>query len=281
MMPNTQFELERVLMADAIDLIQCREKSKLLHASSDIDASGDEVEIPVRRIIEKWLPKSCYIGHGHIVDSDIKTSPQLDVIIAEKDKSQILFTAENGTEYFPYESIYAIGEIKSTYYEGHIQEFSETIKQIKDGLRRNPVMPKGFDLRSYVNPLHSFMFFVNSGAFELQKIVNFYENTENFYLPNTICFLDKGILLNCNADPYLRKLGDVNLDLEYKQGRRNHWAFVPFGNEKNRSAASLAYLIFSLNSQISAMRLSNPDLHKYFHSFFAHEKPLAFALKDN
>lgn len=280
-MPNTQFELEKVLMADAIDLIQYREKSKLLHANSDIDASGDEVEIPVRRIIEKWLPKSCYVGHGHIVDSDIKTSPQLDIIIAEKDKSQILFTAENGTEYFPYESVYAIGEIKSTYYEGHIQKFSETIKTIKNGLHRAPVKPTNFDLRSHLNPLHSFMFFVNSGDFVLQKIVDFYEKTRNNYLPNTVCFLDKGILLNCNADPYLRKLGEVNLDLEYKQGRRNHWAFVPFGNEKNRSAASLAYLFFSLTSQISTMQLSKPNLHEYFHNFFAHEKPLAFAMKDN
>ena len=282
-MKFSTLDLEQVLLEDAKRIQQSRNEGRLLHNTTDIDASGDEVEMSVRSVLEKWLPKSCYIGHGHIVDCKANSSPQLDVIVAEKEKMQVLFSAKNGTEYFPYENVYTIGEIKTTYRdnERYIQKFSETIREIRGKMTREPVFPKEPDQRMFVNPLYSFMFFVDSGNFDVKQIVDFFEKTENTFLPNFICFLDRGIILNSNVKMQKRELGDINFDLTYEQFCQNAWSFVPFGKKDCSMASCLAFVIYMLSTQIQFTTLSRPNMLEYFRNLFSFPKTQTFALKNN
>jgi hypothetical protein len=111
-----KLEITAIIQQDIEEIFSSRQKSKVLHQTKNIDASGDEVENAVRRVIRRKLPLKYYVSQGHIVDKALSTSSQLDIIIADNSGSPVLFTSENGTEYFPYESIYSFGEIKSTYY---------------------------------------------------------------------------------------------------------------------------------------------------------------------
>src|SRR5215510_12900431 len=129
---DLKFELEKCFKLDAADIIAAREKAFLIHHTKDIDTAGNEIEHAVRRTLRSKLPERYYTGQGHIVDSRLNFSSQLDVVIADNKGAPILFKAEDGTEYYPYESVYAIGEVKSTYYKSkkYIHEFSKSIDSI-------------------------------------------------------------------------------------------------------------------------------------------------------
>ena len=53
---------------EAQDLLNSKRSVSIVHATGDIDASGDELEIPIRKFLRKRLPEKYYVGHGHIVD---------------------------------------------------------------------------------------------------------------------------------------------------------------------------------------------------------------------
>lgn len=87
----SKLELERVLQRDAAEIVAARKKAQIIHRTQDIDIAGNEVERAVRNVIRRKLPTAYYVGHGHVVDSELVTSPQLDVIIADNTGAPILF----------------------------------------------------------------------------------------------------------------------------------------------------------------------------------------------
>ena len=97
-----KLELEKCLMTDAAELVAARMKSKIIHGTKDTRAAGDEVEKVVRKSFSRKLPDRFYVGDGHIVDENLVTSPQLDIIISDKQNAPVLFKGENGTKYFTY-----------------------------------------------------------------------------------------------------------------------------------------------------------------------------------
>ena len=103
-----------------------------------LPAAGNEVEIPTRDLRRSNLPSQYHVGHGHIVDAALNVSSQLDLVIADGGVSPILYKAKDGSEFFPYEGVYAFGEIKATYYKNEkpIHGFVETISTIQIGLHR-------------------------------------------------------------------------------------------------------------------------------------------------
>src|SRR4051794_28161998 len=109
------FRLDEVYDRDAQKLLGGRKSSRIIHSSGDIDASGDEIEEPVRDLLRRRLPSKFFVGHGHIVDQQLRVSNQFDVVIADATATPILFEGENGMQYFPWKSVYAIGEIKCSY----------------------------------------------------------------------------------------------------------------------------------------------------------------------
>ena len=109
------FPIEEAYAADATRIITARSAGCVHHEVSDIRARGDTVEVAVRDFLQRRLPQQYHIGQGHIVDKKLITSPQLDVIIADSNGMPVLFEGENGVQYIPYESVYLVGEIKSSY----------------------------------------------------------------------------------------------------------------------------------------------------------------------
>jgi hypothetical protein len=132
------FKINEVYQAEVDRLLNSRNKSRTIHKSGNIAASGDELEEPFRAVLRRRLPSKFFIGHGHIVDQELNVSPQFDVIIADNNATPILFEGENGLQYFPWESVYAIGEVKSTYVESKrpIETFAKNIRTLKQRLKR-------------------------------------------------------------------------------------------------------------------------------------------------
>jgi hypothetical protein len=287
-----RLELEKVFQSDASEISLARSNAILLHHTNDIDAAGDEVEQSVRTFFQKKLPKSYYVGQGHIVDANLKTSPQIDIILADNSGAPILFKSNNGTEYFPYESVYAIGEIKSSYYNGkkYVREFTETLDKIRGNLERKQTptnyindrisLGEGLtindDGRPFRNPLFTFMLFVSSNDFKIDQIRDLYSTRPASDLPNILCFLDKGVVVNAKiiANEFSSSLGSINMFPEFDKNAQkfsSHWVFIPFGNDENRMGINLCFLYFIIASHLKSCILMSPDLLTYFSHLFSYE----------
>lgn len=284
-----KLEILEIIEQDVQEIFSSRQKSKVLHKTKDIDASGDEVENSVRRDIRRKLPLKYYVSQGHIVDEQLQTSSQLDLLIADNIGSPVLFTAENGTEYFPYESIYAFAEIKSTYYsdKNYLEQFIKSTKNIIDILKRNNTphtqltQEAGLDFgtgiafqvrdtRPFKNPLFKFMFFVDSNDFSIDDIKELLNATDDKYLPNLIVLLDKGIIAKAIIDKSTNSSRN-ELFPEFIEGSKQNeyeWLFVEFKDEKYRQAINFSFLNFSLNFHLKNCLLMRPDLMKYFGKMF-------------
>ena len=290
-----KLELEKIIKGDIEEINSSRQKSRVLHGTKDIDASGDEVENSVRRVIRRKLPIKYYVSQGHIVDHELSTSPQLDIIIADNSGSPVLFTAENGTEYFPYESIYAFGEIKSTYYSNkkYVQSFVTTTQGIYEKLNRENTPPDMLsqdlslvgsgglkfdygDKRPYKNPIFKFMIFVEANDFSTNDIKEILKGTDEKYLPNIICLINKGVVLKAkiNQTETGPSLGPINLIPEFipeDEKQNSDWVFVEFGDNADKSGANFAFMIYALNQHLRNCLVMRPDTLKYFNRMFNHK----------
>jgi hypothetical protein len=175
--------------------------------SSDIRAAGNEVEIAVRKWLGRMLPDTVSVGHGHIIDPNSQISPQLDCILRDRSHLPTLFTAADGTEYTPIDSIFAYGEIKSTYYKSskYIQCFADTKKKMredlvhtlientaKEGLQDDTLMHHFWfgSSQPYLNQIFTFMLFVDSGDASTDDLTEIYSTTDDRDLPDIAVFLN-------------------------------------------------------------------------------------------
>ena len=288
----------------ANDLIAARRKALQVHRAHDIDAAGDEVEIPVRNVIREKLPSSYYVGHGHIIDHQGNTSPQCDIVIAETGASPVFFKAENDSEFFAYESIYAIGEIRSGYYKSKkpIETWSSKVATIKNTLRRRkttilesitapelavslafPQQTQSSHLADfYKNPLFSFMLFVNSGDFDAEDVSDLYKNTPLADLPNVVCLLDKCVILNTyvarNAAGDLLPIS-MNPTPEFNAANpdtEHRWSCINLGPDSHRAGCNLATLYYMLHAHLSQCHLDRPNMTAYLLKMFADFRGSAF-----
>ncbi len=282
---QTQLELANILQADAAEIIAARVKGRIIHHTQDIDAVGDEVEQTVRRVIRRKLPMNYYIGHGHLVDSKLSTSPQLDLIIADNTSTPILFQTQSSAEYFPFESVYAIGEIKATYYQSQqpIENFMKVLAQIRRQLKREQT-PSPDSISSGIpfgNPLFSFMVFTSANNFFTdeeyhvieQRVVQLYETTPPSDLPNLLCFLDTGVMMYTDHNtpgekrPFFVNQPFLQL-IEAKEGQKRGWAFTSFYDE-NSYGANLGLFCLLLNLHLKSCVLTLPDLSTYLRQVFS------------
>ncbi len=290
-----KLEIAEIIQQDVEEIFSSRQKSKILHKTKDIDASGDEVENAVRRVIRRKLPLKYYVSQGHIVDKTLSTSSQLDIIIADNSGSPVLFTSENGTEYFPYESIYSFGEIKSTYYSAkkYVESFVSSTKNIYEKLNRSQTPPTQMtqdfaivgsggtsitsgDLRPYKNPLFKFMVFVQSNDFAIEDLKQVLKDNDDKYLPNIICLIDKGVILKSSVTKATAgyTLGPLHLFPEFiaEVDKSNYeWVFLECGRDTSRAAANFAFLIFSLNDHLKSCLVLKPEILDYFNCMFTYK----------
>lgn len=130
-----KLDIPAIFKSEANEMIKAREGAIQIHGT-DIRAAGNEVEMSVRAYLKRMLPSRYYVTHGHLIDINGEVSSQLDVIVADNSNIPSLMTTMDGTEYIPIDSVYAIGEIKSTYYksEKYIEGFSNVISDIRNRL---------------------------------------------------------------------------------------------------------------------------------------------------
>lgn len=286
-----RLEIENVLRVDAAEIMAARTKALIIHHSKDIDAAGDEVEQSIRNVLRRKLGSNYYVGHGHLVDSELTTSPQMDVVISERTSSPILFTTANGTEYFPFEAVYAYGEVKSAYYKSknYIAKFVETNQYIREklvreqtpsnylgmGINLGPELTTGI-ASPYRNPLFSFMFFVAANDFVWNDLKELFSQTANRFLPNVVCLLNKGLILNVSSEQ--NDDGTLNItrllpNPEFQEATKetNGWAFLEFNPLPSGEApmgSNLAYFYYFLSEHLRSCVLLSPDIFTYLSKLF-------------
>lgn len=283
----TNLDIEEIFRQDAQKISDARKLSKVIHATSDIKASGNEVEKAVRCFLESRMPSNFYVGHGHIVDCLQQTSPQLDVILSDKTQIPILLRTNDNTEYFPIESLYAIGEIKSSYnkYEQPIKKFCENLILIKQKMKREEVLNTAYKgeikntslLRDVIlargnkvlNSIYSFMLFVNSDKFDLNEFNDCYHKYGNKYLPNHIIFLDRGVIAFGESEK-----GVFERYPEYCDNVENEWLLLSFGIDelKEKAGNHLGFLYYNLLDHMNSSLLEPVNLKSYFNSLLITRK---------
>jgi hypothetical protein len=209
-----------------------------------------------------------------------------------------LFQAENGSEYFPYEGVYAIGEVKSSYDSSKrsIHAFSDTLKKIHTQLQREPfraasTQQPNYDailnpfIKPFGNPLFSFMFFADAGDFRIEQIRDLYHTRPAGELPNIICILNKGVIVSTLS--HIRKNGKhlwepvepghpqaINLIPENNDDYQKYfnvecrWYLIEHGDNEMALAANLAHFYYPLIQHLQRCQLTLPNLTGYVNHLF-------------
>ncbi len=282
-------QMKRILQADAKEIKNSLERARIIYSTKNIKAAGEEVERAIRNVLRRKLPSPYYVGQGHIVDNQWNVSSQLDIIIADN-KSPILFRGEDGTEYFPYESVYAIGEVKSTYSKGQkdIHKFVDKLAFLKENLARKPKEPvisvdhiihnggvlhgkfQSHNDVADLNPLFAFMIFVDSMKFNHADIQELYISKENniHELPNVICLLDSGLIFHGNANSVSFQPRIIPEHYTEKVGEINKWMFSPFGEDEHRLGTNFGLMYAMLSTYLNRTVLEVPDFMMYHQNIF-------------
>jgi hypothetical protein len=260
-MTTGKLDLDGFFQQDARRIMAAREEAIRIHGAGNIDAAGDHLERQVRSILSSRVPSRYCVVQGHIVDYNGRVSPQLDVIVTESLTARSLFQGADGTNFVPYESVYAVGDITSTYYKSRepIQAFAQKLRSIKQNLSRQTTRR---------NPLLSFLVFVNANGFALDDVEEFYRANPLDELPGFACFLDHAVLLHAK---FLRNdYGDL-LPVAYhttpfvdsEPGKDNRWALIQWGSPERRLGANLMFMCVALLQHIQSCVLNPPNLYGY------------------
>lgn len=275
--------------AEGIDI--AHRQVKLIHNSGDIPASGNQLEIAVRNFFRKKLPEKYYISNGHIIDTSLRASPQLDLIIADNFKTPILYKTFDDTEYLTYESIYAYAEIKSSWDKIYLTDFISTSERLDRFLERKKTSPnfintggRGIELdvpttkNPFQNPLLTFMFIAQSDTFSFEHITKEYNNTQWNLLPNVLCLFDKGIIVNINKKALNDKLFKINLYPEFVADNKNdnEWILLEF-DKKRSTLGTLYYIVLE---HLNTCVLGFPNMLDYMQQIFEIQPDKIDFLKD-
>ena len=255
-------DLAGVLKQDAAFLRSARENALLLH-SSDIKAAGNEVEDAVRNYFRRVLPQRFYVTSGHLIDSTHELSSQIDVIIADASNLPSLYTARDGTEYIPITSVYAIGEVKSTYSKSkrYFEQIKKALAKILEmdrplvkntafgGEIRDDTTIRDMVLESnnrVLNHLFSFLFCVDTGDFAFEDVTAYLKSTDPSLVPNATILLDKGMIirsrLNTDGSVEYHRYPTEAPSPEYD------WVFAESVKEGSNLAVLYGMLIDHLNN---------------------------------
>lgn len=277
-----KFPISNVYNQEAAKLLEAKKSVKIVHSTGDIDASGDELEIPFRSMLQSRLPAKYYVGHGHIVDKDLNVSPQFDVIIADSSATPILYDSENGTQYFPYESVYAVGEIKSSYYKNskYVHNFISSVGKVLNEFFREPVhanyIGEGVELgsglsingsRDVQNQLLSFMVFGAKNDCNPIEIDQQLAPSGDPANPNVMCFLDGHVITKSELIKGKDgvSLGPLEMDPVKQINKELGLVEINFTNA-DKSGQALSVLMLSIFRHLSRTRLKAPPFDKYVES---------------
>lgn len=276
---DKMFDLARAFARDADLLRLARESAMLIH-STDVRAAGNEVEKAVRDYFRRILPPRYYITSGHLIDCNQRVSPQIDIIIADAFNLPSLYVTQDRTEYVPVTSVFAIGEVKSTYYKSgtYFQNFGESLACI--GRMHRPLtentafdgkitedttlldMVRGSKNR-VLNHLFSFLFCVDVGDFSFKDVASHFSSTDPALLPNAGVLLNKGVLTRA-------RINDVGEGKYHKYpteapSPEYDWMFAESMDSKqgSKEGSNLALLYGMLVDHLSNSHLEPANAYAY------------------
>jgi hypothetical protein len=233
-------------------------------------------------MLRRRLPAKYLIGHGHIVDHELHVSGQFDVIIADSSATPILFEAENGCKYFPWESVYAVGEIKSTYKAGKrsVVAFAKRVQHLKTNLKRERTpanyignkifLGKGLSAEhknEVRDPLFQFAVFFDSGDLSDGSMIEEYSSMPDEYLPVGAFFLDGHMVAKAGVLSQGKQFEIGAFDFEptrVVQRRDIEWVRISLKRTTTyREGRILAMLMVALSGHLNSCVLMPPSLSKY------------------
>ena len=93
---------------------------------------GDAMEHPVRTRLEQILPHGIGVGSGCVMDSEGRTSRQMDVVLYENELCPVFCVNDSPeTTYYPCEGVLAVGEVKSTIGKRELVDAFKKIRSVK------------------------------------------------------------------------------------------------------------------------------------------------------
>ena len=265
-----QHDLEKIKMA-------FRLSDTIRKDVKNIRAAGDEVEFAVRDFFKNKLSPRYHVNDGHIVDENLKISPQYDVIVSENSKNPVLFNLADKSELLYYEPVFAYGEVKKSLYDDNlISAFTENVKRSSKELYRE-IIPSNFietgstgiQVESPLtelplrNPILRFMFFVDGSSLNANKIGKFLKKTNDAYLPNYIVFLNVGIILNVCSESLKAGKISINLYPEFET-KPTEWILLELDDENNVLIYQYLLLLEHLNNSI----VGTPNVLMYTSNLF-------------
>jgi hypothetical protein len=279
------FEFVGVMREEVVELQSALKRARILHSDSDIDSGGHHFEDSARTILQRRLPGRYDLGKGHVVDHGWASSTEFDVVIADVSAGSIFFTASDGTRYYPFEGVYGLGEVKSSYRhrDRQLAKLVEAVTFVKSTLRREPTpsnfatglgaVPMLYGDWPYRNPLFTFALFAEAGDFEIEHVAEAYAGVPWKCLPNVLCFLDKGIVALCEmvrrADSDEYSVGPLVTVPEFATvdgGEQYAWVLLPMGEGAEREAGNLVTLQWAIVTHIEKTVLmpAKPEMLKAY-----------------
>lgn len=131
-----EFEECRILFKDE------DARNKLIHGGE----FGGYRERIVSNLIRKFLPKHLAMGEGFVVNTEATKTKQVDIIVYDFENTPELESA--GARFYPYETVVALGEVKSTLNATTLETALEVMranKKIRECVPHNPfpIRPAG------------------------------------------------------------------------------------------------------------------------------------------
>lgn len=265
-----QHDLEKIKMA-------FRLSDTIRKDVKNMRAAGDEVELSIKDFFKNKLYPRYHVCDGHIVDSNLKISPQYDLIISENSKNPVLFSLADKSELIYFEPVFGYAEIKRSFYSKDLlSKFSTNVQRFNKELYREELPPNFIETGTnglltekpltslpLRNPILKFMFFVNSSNLSFNVLGDYLKIEKIENLPNYIVLLDTGVVVNLNTEAYEAGKVIVNIYPQYEKDE-NFWALIEMEDENNVLIYQYLLLLEHLNNTV----VGTPEVLKYTNQLF-------------
>lgn len=177
----------------------------LIHAG----LKGGANEETVRKFLRQYLPKTLDITTGILVDSEGGQSRQLDIIVCDSAKTPIFYQSGE-TRVIPIECAYAVIEVKAFLDKPEIEKSYTNMLSVKSLTKKAYFDQKGVIISTHTLygrewdywPIHHFVFaFDSTGIDSVLDNLNTFQNSNEIHKRiDTVCVLEKGVILNQGPD---------------------------------------------------------------------------------
>lgn len=241
-----QISLPGIFSAAAQELLTSIQRGRILHKTHNIRDAGAPLEASFRELFAALLPSGFLVRHGFLYDTTSNCTPQLDIIIAAADRSQVMLKAPDGATYSAVTDAYAVGEIKSSAdaLKKHLTQFAVQVGQIQD-MRRTVTEWSLFSAPELIG----FMVIGDSSKLRHVDLAHHWAMHPDGK-PSYILLLDKGLIVT----PYSIDLAEIGMVGDATPVMRPTGPDVAIwsadGEEADRPGLALLWLYYAIIHQL-------------------------------